>query len=353
MSIQGSSTITEVMNVIQTHCPFFKPNSKNIKNEDVLLKEYNIEYNLLIKHFENICVCYSKMVSEEVTSESDANQILNRMISEPGSLYEALGIYWLHKSSLCIALKTNYSTNQNNSGVKVDLDGIIEGKFAFDIKKFQLYENLIQPCLEEMETKYPNYTFMVCGFSDVNKEKFWNKNVEISIENGIKQGLKRFGVKLPNGGVIQVEERETVNMAESSFSITRWSENTYKFVLSDSNQFTTTMPFMQIEMFDKTRFDSFGESVYMVLRIMARRIFFELTKCEEKIHSYCSKIQDAEKTVKNAMGYLSAICFMDVNSGEAWTFTNPFAAHKLNIGMLEPYTWDNVMIIDNFNYDNY
>ena len=45
--------------------------------------------------------------------------------------------------------------------------------------------------------------------------------------------------------------------------------------------------------------------------------------------------------------------FMDVNSGEAWTFTNPFAAHKLNIGMLEPYTWDNVMIIDNFNYDNY
>ena len=353
MSIQSSSTIAEVLNVIHAHCSFFNPNSKNIKNKDVVLQEYNIEYNLLIKHIENICSCYSKMVSEEVASEYDANQILNRMISEPGSLYEALGIYWLYKSSLCVSLKTNYSTNQNNSGVTIDLDGIIEGKFAFDIKKFQLYEKLLQPCLARMERNYPNYTFMACGFSDVSKEEFWNKTVETSIESGIKQGRKRFGVKLPNGGVIQVEERQPVNMAESSFSITRWSENTYKFVLSDSNQFTTNMPFIQIEMFDKTWFDGFGESVYMILRIMARRIFFELTKSEEKIQSYCSKIQDEEKTVKNAMEYLSVICFMDVNSGEAWTFINPFAAHKLSIGMLEPYTWDNIMITDNFNYDNY
>ena len=171
MSIQSSSTIAEVMNVIHAHCSFFNPNSKNIKNKDVVLQEYNIEYNLLIKHIENICSCYSKMVSEEVVSESDANQILNRMISEPGSLYEALGIYWLYKSSLCVSLKTNYSTNQNNSGVTIDLDGIIEGKFAFDIKKFQLYEKLLQPCLARMERNYPNYTFMAYGFSDVSKEE--------------------------------------------------------------------------------------------------------------------------------------------------------------------------------------
>lgn len=352
-TIKSTSTIEEIIAFIQTKCNFFAPNSKNNKNKSATIQNYNFEYNILMNHIENICECYSKLVNDGATSELDANEILNRLISEPGSLFEALGIYWLHETSLCVGLKTNYSTTQNNSGMEIVLDGAIEDNFVFDIKKFQLYERLLQPCLARMENKYLNYTFMTCGFSDVSKEELWNKTVESKIDNGISQGLKKFGVKLPNGGLIQIEERKTVNMSESSFSITRWSENTYKFVLSDSNQFTTNMPFMQIEMFDKTWFEGLGENIYMSLRIMARRIFFELTQSDEKINSYCSKIQDTEKTVKSAMEHLSAICFMDINSGDAWTFINPFAEHKITIRMLEPYTWDKMMIIDNFRYDIY
>ena len=53
------------------------------------------------------------------------------------------------------------------------------------------------------------------------------------------------------------------------------------------------------------------------------------------------------------MKYLSAIMFIDVNSGSSFAFMNPFATNKMKRNYLEYYSWDNQITIDDFGYDSY
>ena len=127
-----------------------------------------------------------------------------------------------------------------------------------------------------------------------------------------------------------------------------------KFPLARSNQFTTKMPFMQIEVFDKDKLPTIENSIYLTLRILARRIFFESEKNENKIKEFCKKIDNEDLTVSQALKCLSAICFMDINTGDSWFFSNPFATNIFPYNIYEHYKCDHPSsYFDNFCYDNY
>lgn len=348
-------TIKDICNYMQEQIPVFNSEhyiqavKKSFKRN---ILEVNHSGDLLYNKLDNICDVYKRFLADGLMSEKEVVNNLNRIIIEEGMVYEAIGYYWLMKTSMRLMLRPLHINANTCSGEEVVLDGEIENAFAFDIKKFQTFEEIIRPKLSVLEEKYGDYVFFVQGQTDISKDNLWSNAVQQQIERNTREGKSNFTVKLPNSGEVSGQKKQGINCEESNCAPVRWCENNYKFALSHCGQFTTDKAFVQIELFDLKNLSLIDENPYSTLRILTRRLFFELVNDEECSKVYCDKIRD-EKRVKDVIQYLSGVWFIDISTGDSWVFLNPFAKHKISQNKFEPYGWDAKITIDDFRHDNY
>lgn len=348
------SKVSEVVDFIKQECTFFNESEETKKASLIAIDKYSEAPDILLNFLDRICECYSLFVKQRIIEQKEAVKNLNSIIKKSGMLYEAIAYYWMSKTTLISQFTAVYQTSENVSSKNVDLDGCIDNKLAFDIKTFQFYGEMIDNKLNELREKYQGYVFLLTGDTAIDRKQFWDGSAERTIQDNINNGKEHFIVELPNGGCISVEKRKSICMSTSFLNSIKWCENMSKFPLARSNQFTTKMPFMQIEVFDKDKLPTIENSIYLTLRILARRIFFESEKNENKIKEFCKKIDNEDLTVSQALKCLSAICFMDINTGDSWFFSNPFATNIFPYNIYEHYKCDHPSsYFDNFCYDNY
>lgn len=344
-------TIGDAVKEIQNNISWFVPNEKIVKNQNQLLTETRVG-SVSPETIVKICEVYNHFVSYQQMNISEANVNINRILTEEGMVYEAVGYYWLMQTALLPWITPLYSTAATLSGNLVELDGCYDESIAFDIKKYQDYPEMLGRKLRKLEKTYPDYVFLQAGHTDVSKEQFFDKNVIEEIEKAQRAGVQRAQIELPNNGRIKMERRKGINISESSEDPFLWCRNNYKMFLSDCHQFTKDKPFLLIEVGDMERHNMLPVGAYMRLRTLVRRTFFELSKSEEDVSAYDKKMS-VGYTVKDTIKYLSSIMFIDKNSGKAYAFINPFAVNKMERVFFEHYGWDYPTIVDDFSCDNY
>ena len=352
MSLKTTDTVKNISDYISSNISGFQPNSIIVANYSTSICDFNFGAEYLIKYIDEILDLYSKFISLNIMPLDKCIDNLNRIIKEPGMVLETMGYVRLMNTSIGMNIAAPYSTSNNLSSNLVDLDGILQSKLAFDIKTFRLFDNIIEKKIADLSIKYPSYCFSIIDSTDVCSDNIWDQNVENDLKNKIATG-RGFVLNLPNGGKIGVKIKEQVNISESTFNEFAWIKNNFEFVLHHCNQFTTDLPFVQIEMFDSEKI-FVGEDLFWFFRTLCRRIFFALGKCQEKVKTYCDKIISETLLVKDAIKCLSGIWFMDIHSGKSFVFSNPFANHKLSYSSIEPFTWEKRdTCYDDFLNDNY
>jgi len=345
--------VSDVMNEIKSRLSWFVPNEKVLSILNCDLKDVNFTLFKLSNNIEKICEVYKSFIEFNKMEQVNCCNNLNRVITDAGMVLEALGYYWINKTSLSVNLKPIVNYSKVLCKNSVDLDGQICDKWFFDIKTLSPYGDSIQSVLNKISKNYEGYVFMLTGRTDLSLDELMNKKVVKQAEE-IYKSNKNGVLKLPNGGIVSMNKKEKCLISESFHNCFIWCENNYKIFLKHCHQFTTDMPYVLIEMYDKNSFPNDCKiSTYMLFRTLTRRTFLQLSLCKEAAVDYDNKVIDNNLTVADAISFLSAIMFIDFNSGESFVFQNPKAKNKIHFNDFEPYMWDLKLLYDDFQGDIY
>lgn len=353
--------ISEFKNKLETGSKLIRDLS--ISNK--IIKDYNVE---MLPSMYNVFCSKEKMdelvdIIEYLYIEKEAavTKIVKELLSNKtfDGLYFELRTYeWLRD---CNAEFIYQPEEKTLSISKVKLDGaFITPQIYFDIKTFELGENIKQKLKLKLEEEFPKYIFLVDGRIDQDY-KILERKVLSQIYDHIRNidiynHPGDYSIKDTDWTIKWYERKMGIYMEHNSFNPYEWAQNNERFFLKNVTQYTSETPFILICTMPEVEL-AFNQEI--ALRALARRAFINLPKMNlsemfpKGVINY-GKIQQEYRP--DITRYLSGIFFLDLKCEKAYMYLNPNAIHKVSISDLHRifnYNIPAIGVIDDFQYDNY
>lgn len=339
-----------------------------IKDEtiDLLASQIQMLYNVIIALSESYSQDFIKHLIIDILKKPDFNN---------GKVYEALIYNWLITKQINFEAQAEIPKEDcyksSNDGYYAD--GMITPyDIVFDVKRFGFITPPLQALREKIQKKIsPEYYLTIEGGKNMSvddiRDNFIEKAAEIATaifdsSNKVHTDYiykdKTFGIEF------RAWERKsnTFITTLTEFNIYEWAYNNELYFMHHSSQFCRNKPYIIFCPFDERiapMFHCDDISTSLALRVLCRRMFINLQKCDgRKINELDGKAV-TDVTVATASRKISAIAFIDVSKEyeysncRTFVFQNPNADCKLSRYQVDQLFRYYGAFIDDFKFDNY
>ena len=275
--------------------------------------------------------------------------------------YLELGAYeWFDRAGVQFRAQERLSGQEvlNPNGV------VIDGRFAavdcyFDIKAMGFQEYVTEQFRKRLEERLRGLVVTIEGSMDVDVR---------DIQTFAFRQLAALTTVLANGGhhkipqldwTVRAEKRRPVMVGIKTSNPYALAEENRYYPFKTAGQFTRHSPFMLVfsyaAQFNHPLFTNFAASSEITLRALARRAFMQFTDDATPAAHYDAQVATGVRLAE-ASRLLSAMLFINIDTGIAELFLNPRAVNRLtdyHIKQIFDFTVPSDLRIEDFLHDDY
>ncbi|WBW94691.1 hypothetical protein [Oceanirhabdus sp. W0125-5] len=347
-------------------------NLKDKINNYIIDEEYDRELNSFSnnkEHIQRIIKFMKYYYRKKIVNKKKIKSWLLNLFSANnfyGQYCELMAYVWMFEMKIKFTPQVMIDSEELLNKKRVELDGVIDKKeIYFDIKSFGIQFYAREIFRRKLQEQFKGKIVYIEGlrdssYKDISKYAFDSmKDIVEALEKkhsyfieGLRWNIRILDIGKDNIKLVKKRQRK-------EFDPYRFARENKFFCIRKASQFTINKPFILICSFSDS-FNNFYDkgnlkNTNTALRALARRTFMELNKCNKKAIRFDGRLDD-NLLVKDVVKYISALIFINFNSGMSRIFLNPYGQNKIKKSDIFDIINGNRYTdfeIDDFEYDIY